>query len=219
MSAITERVRDYLVNIPNNVLLVAATKTRTPDEVREAVDAGLKACGENYVQEAEPKIAALGRAVQWHCIGHLQSNKIRKAVELFDMIETIDSLAAAKEVEKRCAPLGKVMEILLEVNIAEEKQKNGILPRDLPGVVESIRREGFGHVRLSGLMTMGPFLDDPERIRPWFRKAAALFRDLRTDSFRHLSMGMSDSWRVAVEEGATIVRIGTAIFGPRPPRK
>lgn len=213
--SIAEKVREHLAALPANVLLVAATKTRTTDEIAEALDAGIRACGENYVQEAEEKIPILGSRAEWHCIGHLQSNKIRKAVPLFDWIETIDSFAAAAEVEKRCAEIGKSMDILLEINIAEEAQKHGLMPVDAGRVADEILKAGFPHVRLRGYMTMGPFLDDPEGLRTYFRRARILFEEKRGGKFDQLSMGMSDSWRIGIEEGATIVRIGTGLFGAR----
>ncbi|MCJ7586639.1 MAG: YggS family pyridoxal phosphate-dependent enzyme [Candidatus Aminicenantes bacterium] len=215
---IAENVKTLLAELPSGVELVAAVKTRTPNEILAAIEAGVQAVGENYVQEAAAAIAAVGRNVRWHFIGHLQSNKIKKAVEIFDLIETVDSVELAAEIDKRAAALGKVMPVLVEINSGHEPQKAGILP----GEAESLVREiaPFKNIRVEGLMTMGPFEGNPEDARPYFRETKRVFEDLKALSIagiemHRLSMGMTNSFRVAVEEGATMVRIGTLIFGPR----
>jgi hypothetical protein len=215
---IQENVRALLEELPEHVELVAAAKARTPGEILEASKAGVKIVGENYVQEALAAFAVVGRQVKWHFIGHLQKNKVKKTVEIFDMIETVDSLELAKEIDKRCREQEKVMPILIEINSGREPQKFGVLPED----TESLIRELFQlrNIRVEGLMTMGPEFGDPENARPFFQETKKTFDkikalDLPGVAMNWLSMGMSHSYRVAVQEGANMVRIGTKIFGPR----
>jgi PLP dependent protein len=215
---IRDKVRKILEELPEGVQLVGAVKTRTVDEILEAVEAGLRIVGENYVQEAEKVFQAIGGRVKYHMIGHLQTNKAKKAVQVFDVIETVDSVKLAKALDRQCQKLGKVMEVLIEVNSGEEEQKAGTMPVDVPTLAEEIAK--LQNVRLVGLMTMGPMAEDPEVSRPFFRRTRALFDALKQKSLpnvqmRDLSMGMSDSYRVAIEEGANMVRIGTALFGER----
>lgn len=212
---ITEKVRGVLAELPAGVTLVAAAKGRRPQEILEAIEAGVKVVGENYVQEAEAAFAAIGRRVKWHMIGHLQRNKVKKAVELFDLIETVDSVKLAAELDKDCAALGKVMPILIEINSGREPQKAGVSPEAALDLVEKISQ--FEHLRVQGLMTMGPRFGDPEAARPYFRETKRLFEalkalDLPNVEMKFLSMGMSNSYKVALEEGANIVRLGTKIF-------
>lgn len=218
MSAITANVRAILADLPPGVELVAAAKTRSAAEILEAVEAGVKAIGENYVQEAADVLPAVGRRVRWHFIGHLQSNKAKMAVEIFDLVETVDSLALGREIDKRAAAAGRTMEILVEINSGREPQKAGVLPEDAEALVRGLA--ALPRLRVLGLMTMGPYEGDPEDSRPYFKETRRVYEALKALdvpglAMRHLSMGMSHSWRVAVEEGATLVRIGTAIFGPR----
>lgn len=218
---IQENVKRILNELPAGVILVGAAKTRTPGEILEAVAAGLAIVGENYVQEAERAREAIGERVKWHLIGHLQSNKANKAVKLFDMIETLDSLNLAQAIDRAAEKEGRIMPVLLEINSGEEPQKHGVLPGEAVKLIG--RLSDLHHIRLMGLMTMGPLLDDPEAVRPYFRRTRELFEQIRSLSLphvdmRYLSMGMSDSYRVAIEEGANLVRIGTALFGERPPR-
>lgn len=220
---ITENIRSIMQELPPGVELVAAAKTRTPDEVREAVEAGIRTIGENYVQEAEKAAAAIGRSaagipLRWHLIGRLQKNKAAKAVAVFDMIETVDSIDLGREIDKRAAAAGRTIEALIEINSGRELQKAGVWPEK----AEELARElaALGHLRVKGLMTMGPFEGDPEASRPYFRETRLAFEHLKSlavpgVAMERLSMGMTNSWRVAVEEGATMIRIGTAIFGPR----
>ncbi|MFH1651602.1 MAG: YggS family pyridoxal phosphate-dependent enzyme [Chloroflexota bacterium] len=213
--SIGDNVRRLLKELPEEVQLLVAAKGRTPAQVMEAVAAGAGIIGENYVQEAEEAFAAVGRKARWHFIGHLQRNKVKKAVSLFDMVETLDSVALAAEIEKKCLPLGKEMPVLIEVNSGRERQKTGVLPEDAAGIIEQI--SGLPHVKVMGLMTMGPLSGDPEDARPYFRETRQLFTALRQrglpgTEMRYLSMGMSASYRIALEEGANIVRIGTRIF-------
>lgn len=219
MDELRERVSRVLAEIPDGVTLVAAAKTRTPEQARAAVEAGVAVLGHNYVQEAEVMVPALADLpVKWHLIGHLQRNKAKKAARLFDVVETVDSLRLAAALERALVPLDKTLEVLLEVNSGEESAKAGVLPRDAVELARQVAE--LPHLRVVGLMTMGPLTDDAEEARPYFRMA----RELRDEiaalelpgvSMGCLSMGMSASWRVAVEEGATQVRIGTALFGPR----
>jgi len=216
---IAANVRAILAELPATVELVAAAKTRPAAEILEAVEAGIKIIGENYVQEAEAVYPAIGRKARWHFIGHLQSNKVRRAVEIFDMIETVDSAGLGREIDRRAADAGRTTDILVEVNSGREARKAGVLPEDTEALVRALAE--FPNVRILGLMTMGPFEGDPEDSRPYFRETRRVWEGLKARAIprvemRHLSMGMTNSWRVAVQEGATLVRIGTAIFGPRP---
>ena len=215
---IEQNIRQILSELPEGVQLVAAAKTRSPEEVLRAVGAGVKIIGENYVQEAERAFQVVGDKAQWHFIGHLQKNKVKKAVMLFDMIETVDSLELAGEIDKRCAQEGNVMPVLIEINSGREKQKSGVLPEDAEQLVRDISR--LPHVKVMGLMTMGPLFGDPEDSRPYFVTTRRIFEDIRKANLpnvemKYLSMGMTNSYRVALEEGANIVRIGSRIFGER----
>lgn len=216
---IAENVRHILEELPPGVELVAAAKSQPVDKVLEAVAAGVRVIGENYVRDAIGHFAAVGGRVRWHFIGHLQKNKAKKAVEIFDMIETVDSPELGAELDKRCAALGKVLPVLVEVNSGREPQKAGVFPERAEGLVRELA--AFGSLRVEGLMTMGPFEGNPEDARPYFRETRAVFDTLKAlslpgVSMSRLSMGMTNSFRVALEEGATMVRIGTKIFGPRP---
>jgi len=215
---IKENVKQILNELPEGVTLVAAAKTRTPEEILQAIEAGVTIIGENYFQEAEKAYQAVGQKAKWHFIGHLQKNKVKKAVGLFDMIETVDSIEIAREIDKRCAPTGKVMPVLIEVNSGREPQKSGIFPEKTIALIEELA--AYPHVRVMGLMTMGPLWGDPEDSRPYFRETKKLFDELRGLNLAHvemryLSMGMTFSYKVALEEGANIIRIGTKIFGER----
>ncbi|MBL7126422.1 MAG: YggS family pyridoxal phosphate-dependent enzyme [Dehalococcoidales bacterium] len=216
--SIKQNVRQILSELPEGVQMMAAAKTRTPAEILEAVDAGVQIIGENYVQEAERAHAAVGHRAKWHFIGHLQRNKVKKAVRLFDMIETVDSYEIAREIDKRCAEIGKVMPVLMEVNIGKEPQKSGVLPENTEQLVKDI--SALPNVRVMGLMTMGPLSENPEDSRPYFVAMKKLFDRMRALNLpnvemKYLSMGMTSSYRIAPGEGANIVRIGTKIFGER----
>jgi len=218
---IKETVRQILAELPAGVQLVGAAKTRTPQEIEAAIAGGLEMIGENYVQEAEQAFAIIGSKVKWHLIGHLQSNKAKKAVRVFDMIETVDSFKLAKALDQACAELGKILPVLIEINSAEEKQKAGVMPVEAVALVREI--SVLSRVKVMGLMTMGPLSGAPEESKPYFQKTKQLFDQLKAMALpgvemRYLSMGMSDSYKIAIEEGANLVRIGTALFGPRPVR-
>lgn len=215
---IRENVSQILAELPQGVLLVAAAKTRKPGEVLEAVSAGVRIIGENYVQEAEMAYELVGSRAKWHFIGHLQSNKVKKAVAIFDMIETIDSARIAEEVDKRCSQMGKMMPVLIEVNSGREKQKSGVFPEDAEGLVRDI--SGLKNIRIEGLMTMGPRFGNPEDSRPYFIETRMVFERLKklnlpNVQMKYLSMGMTNSYKVALEEGANIIRIGSKLFGER----
>ncbi len=204
---------------PSAVRLVAVTKTVGLDRLREAVAAGQTLFGENYVQEAKAKIAALGPGLTWHFIGHLQSNKARAAVELFDLIHSVDRLRLALALEQAALRLGKVQNILLQVNLAGEESKSGTPPEGAEHLLSEISK--LSNLRVLGLMTMPPWFPDPEEARPYFRALRELRDRLRRlpsvdGDLAELSMGMTGDFEVAVAEGATLVRIGTAIFGQRP---
>lgn len=198
---------------PGDVLLVAVSKTVEAARIELAVEAGVPALGENRVQEAKEKIEALGHPVPWHLIGHLQTNKARDAVRLFDCIQSMDRLDLAKELDRRATALDRTVDVLVEVNVADEPQKSGVRPDDLKALLDAIAP--LRHLSVLGLMAIPPAVPDPEQSRPHFRR----LRELRDScGLRHLSMGMSADYPVAVEEGATIVRVGTAIFGARVPK-
>jgi pyridoxal phosphate enzyme (YggS family) len=216
--SIKQSVQQIFNELPQGVQLVAAAKTRTPAEIMAAVDAGVQIIGENYVQEAERAHAVVGDRAQWHFIGHLQRNKVKKAVQIFDMIETVDSYEIAREIDKRCAETGKVMPVLVEVNIGEEPQKAGVLPQDTEQLLKDIST--LPNIRVMGLMTMGPLSENPEDSRPYFVAMKKLFDRMKALNLpgvdmKYLSMGMTSSYQIAPGEGANIVRIGTKIFGER----
>jgi pyridoxal phosphate enzyme (YggS family) len=221
LDSIEARSKRLLETLPAGVTLVAAVKSRTPEEAEAAVRAGISYFGHNYVQEAERMIRVIGRQVHWHMIGHLQRNKAKRAVALFDMIETVDSWRLAVAIDRRCAAAGKVMPVLVEINSGREASKAGVMPEKVDDLVQRLR--GLKHIRVQGLMTMGPRFGDPENARPYFRATRAAFErlsalNLPDVTMRYLSMGMSNSYLVAIEEGANLVRIGTGIFGQRPER-
>ena len=215
---IKKNVQRILAELPEGVQLVAAAKTRTPEEICQAVEAGLEIIGENYVQEAEQAFQVIGNRVQWHMIGHLQRNKVKKAIRIFDLIETVDSMRLAQEIDKSCRKIGKTMPVLIEINSGEETQKAGVMPGDAAVLIKEM--SALENISVVGLMTMGPFTGDPEDARPYFVRTKEIFEDLKQMELprvemKHLSMGMSNSYRVALEEGANMVRIGTNIFGQR----
>jgi pyridoxal phosphate enzyme (YggS family) len=215
---IKENVSKMLEELPEGVSLVGAAKTRTPQEILEAVEAGLEIIGENYVQEAERAFQVVGGKVKWHMIGHLQSNKAKKAVRVFDMIETVDSIKLARAIDRACGKIDKVMLILMEINSGEESQKAGVMPEDAISLAMDMSE--LNNIKLMGLMTMGPLAGDPEDSRPYFQKTKKLFEEIKEMGLpgvemKYLSMGMSNSYKVALEEGANVVRIGTKLFGER----
>ncbi|MBU4202721.1 MAG: YggS family pyridoxal phosphate-dependent enzyme [Acidobacteria bacterium] len=215
---INDNVKTLLKELPANVTLVAAAKARTPAEILQAAEAGIQVVGENYVQEAEEAYRAVGHRVRWHFIGQLQKNKVQKAVKIFDMIETVDSFELAEEIEKRAGRAARIMNVLIEINSGREPQKAGVLPEEAEELIRKIAR--LQNIHIKGLMTMGPFTGDPEDARPYFIETRKLFEKIKAAAIprvdmEFLSMGMTNSYQVAIEEGANIVRIGTKIFGER----
>jgi hypothetical protein len=192
------------------VLLIGVSKTVETDRIRQAIEAGIPALGENRVQEARDKIDTLGRGVPWHLIGSLQTNKAKDAARLFDWIHSVDRLELAREIDRRAHATGRTVSGLLQVNLGDEPQKGGVAPDDVKRLLDDIA--GLGHLRMLGLMAIPPQTADAESTRPYFRR----LRELRDEvGLPHLSMGMSADFEIAIEEGATMVRVGTAIFGPR----
>jgi hypothetical protein len=203
---------------PASVTLLAVSKGQTPEVVRAAADLGLRLFGENRVQEARAKIALCPGHLRWHLIGHLQSNKAREAVELFESIQSVDSLHLAQELNKWADRQAKTMPVLLEVNVAGESTKFGYRPETLLAELPALN--AFPRLEIHGLMTMAPWTPEPEKVRPVFRR----LRELKGECEQvlgaplpHLSMGLTGDFQVAIEEGATLVRIGTALFGARRP--
>lgn len=200
----------------DSVLLLAVSKTHPPETIREAVNLGLTHFGENKIQEAKAKLPNCPGKARWHFIGHLQSNKCRDAVELFEMIQGVDSLAIAQEINKRAEQAAKTMPILLEINVAGEGSKFGYQPEQMLAELEALN--ALPRLEIHGLMAIPPFAPVPEKARPYFQKLRALKQQAETvlgAPLPQLSMGMSGDFEVAIEEGATIVRIGTALFGER----
>ena len=209
--------------IPDYVKIVLAAKMRTKEEIEEVISAGGEIIGENYVQEAEKMYQELGgkaRQLEWYLIGALQKNKINKALRIFDCIQTVDSVELAEAINKRAEKLDKKISVFIEINIGSEMTKAGVKPEY--EVVETLAKNisQMNYLKLEGLMTMGPRVGNPEGLRPYFRKTKEIFERLKSENvsnveLRYLSMGMSNSYRVAIEEGANMVRLGTIIFGER----
>jgi len=219
LSRVRERMEHAATKVgrdPLEIKLIAVTKTVAVERIREAMAAGAMIFGENYVQEAREKIEEIGQAdIQWHLIGHLQTNKARYAVRLFDLIHSVDSLTVARELDKRAAAEGKIIDCLIEVNLAQENSKFGMSKERTSELAHELR--DLKNISLQGLMTMPPYADDPEAARPYFIALRELKEEIEQDDIplSELSMGMSTDFAVAIEEGATIVRIGRAIFGER----
>ncbi len=216
MGLITDNVRRIRRGLPAGVTLVAAAKGRSAAEIAEAIEAGISIVGENYVQETESVRPTVNRPAQWHCIGHLQKNKVKKAVALFDLIQTVDSLPLAEEISRQATQAGRVMPVLIEVNSGREATKSGVFPEQVVPLVGQIA--ALPSIRVRGLMTMGPPLSAAE-LRPYFAEIKSLFDRLKREvpvgvEMEYLSMGMSDSYQVAIEAGANMVRLGRVIFGP-----
>ncbi|MFP4193714.1 MAG: YggS family pyridoxal phosphate-dependent enzyme [Desulfobacterales bacterium] len=204
---------------PEGVKLVAVTKTVEPERIGNAVDAGLNCFGENYIQEARQKAEALADFdISWHFIGHLQSNKAKYAVPIFDLIHSVDSFKLASEIDRQAEKHGRIQNILIQVNLGQEQSKSGITEKEAVGLARQISE--LENLSIRGLMTMPPFFDQPEKARPFFRKLALLRDKISGENIpgvepKELSMGMTGDFEVAIEEGATLVRIGTALFGER----
>jgi pyridoxal phosphate enzyme (YggS family) len=210
-----ERAAQKVGRDPKEIELVAVSKTVEVDRIKEAIEAGVSILGENYVQEAQKKIETLGKPVSWHFIGHLQSNKAKHAVRLFDVIHSIDSIPLAEELDRRAEQSVRVIKVMIEVNLSKEATKYGT---DEERVLNLARRiQDLGHLSLEGLMTMPPYFDSPEMSRPYYVALRELKQKMIKEGIplKKLSMGMSNDFEIAIEEGATYVRVGTAIFGPR----
>ena len=209
---------------PEEITLVAVTKTHGLDKLRSALEVGITNLGENRVQEAEPKILELGRhTARWHLVGHLQANKARRAVKLFDFIHSVDSDELVRRLNRLCAEEGRAeLPLLIQLDLAREKTKSGIGENELPDLAAAVG--GCEHLRLVGLMTLPPFFEEAERVRPFFKRLRELRDALQAkgcfgDRAGELSMGMTHDFEIAIEEGATMVRIGTALFGERKPNE
>ena len=229
-SPLCARLDDILTNIaaatrragraPESVKLVAVSKTVGPGPIREALACGQTLFGENYLQEAQAKIPQLGAGASWHYIGHLQSNKCREVARLFTTVETVDRLKTAQKLDECAASLGRTLDILVQVNIGEEPQKAGVMPDAAEALLAAVQT--CGHLRCLGLMALPPHFDAPEASRPYFRLLRQMGEDFAqkerffNNQAVELSMGMSGDYAAAIEEGATIVRVGTALFGARP---
>lgn len=228
MSTIEENIRNLEDRIaktaerakrnPEEIVLVAVSKTVEPERIREALSHGIKVIGENRIQEAEEKFRKIPEKCEKHLVGHLQTNKAKKAVELFDLIQSLDSLKLAEEISRRAQQEGKVMDVLVEVNTSAESTKYGIEPDEVMDFMKQISNlEG---IKVKGLMTVGLFSSDMDEVRPCFKKLKKLFDELKAKDIpglemKYLSMGMTQDYEVAIEEGANMVRIGTAVFGKR----
>lgn len=221
IEAIKERIRkaaERARRSPGEVRLLAVTKNASLEDIRAAVDAGIRLLGENKVQTAKTKFAQIGPAVSWHMLGHVQTNKARPAAALFDMIESVDSTRVGDSLSRAARGLDRQLDVLVEVNIGGEEQKFGVDPGSAPGLCEYL--EKLPNLRLRGLMAMAPYVPDPETVRPFFRHMRKLFLSLaegrQGSRWDILSMGMTHDFEVAVEEGATLLRIGTGLFSVPP---
>lgn len=219
LQAVTARIRSACARVgrdPSGVRLVAVSKTHGPDRIREAAECGVTVFGESKVQEAQAKIPQCPGNLSWHFVGHLQRNKAAAAVELFDCLHAVDSARLLETLERAAAGAGKVMPVLLEVNVSGERSKFGLAPADVPGVLALAN--DLHHVEVRGLMTLPPFTEDPAEARPWFRQLREWrdrWREETGFALEELSMGMTHDLEMAIEEGATWVRVGTALFGER----
>ncbi len=220
LAAVLDRIADAAHNAgrsPQDVELVAVTKTQPETRVREAISAGATMIGENYIQESREKFDLLiDKAVSWHFIGHLQRNKAKYAVRIFDLIHSVDSIKLARQIDAQAQKTGKIQSVLVQVNISGESTKSGVAHDTAMTLIKDVA--ALPHLNLEGLMTMPPFFDAPERARPFFTTLRQL-RDQAQSTLAidlpHLSMGMTGDFEVAIQEGATLVRVGTAIFGER----
>jgi len=201
---------------PEEIKLVAVTKTATIEQIKEAISVGVKIIGENKVQEAKEKYQILSTDIEWHLVGHLQTNKVKYAIEIFDLIHSVDSIKLAKEIDKRSLQFGMITNVLVEVNVSGEETKYGIKPEEVEPFLEEISE--FSRIKVRGLMTIAPIVEDKEEVRPYFRKLRKLFEKIKIENMKnirmdYLSMGMTEDFETAIEEGANMVRIGRGIFG------
>jgi len=201
---------------PEEIKLVAVTKTATVEQIKEAINAGVKIIGENRVQNAKEKYQILSADIEWHLVGHLQTNKVKYAIEIFDFIHSVDSIKLAKEIDRRSLQFGMMTNVLVEVNVSGEETKYGIKPEEVEPFLKEISE--FPKIRVKGLMTIAPIAEDNEEVRPYFRKLRELSEKIKSKEIKnvkmdYLSMGMTEDFEVAIEEGANMVRIGRGIFG------
>jgi pyridoxal phosphate enzyme (YggS family) len=216
--SISDNVKSLLAELPPGVTLIAAVKGRTVREIMEAIEAGITTVGENYLQEAHDHFSSIGKKINWHFIGSLQQNKVKSAAQIFDMVETVDSVALATALSRYASRIGKVLQVLVEVNSGEEPQKSGVRPEKTESLLRNI--SALENIRVVGLMTMGPRFGNPEDSRPYFAVTRRLSEDISSlrlpgVSMDCLSMGMTNTYRIAIQEGANLIRIGNKIFGER----
>lgn len=202
---------------PEEVKILGAAKKQSPEKIKLAFELGIKLIGENYVQEAEKKILALKKLpIEWHFIGRLQTNKVKKAIILFSLIQTLDRISLAQEIQKQAEKRNLVVPVFIEVNIGKEPTKGGVEPEKLEEFIEEIKK--FDRIKVRGLMCLPPYEENPEKVRPYFKKMREIFEKVKpymNSEFKELSMGTSNDFPIAIEEGATIIRIGEALFGKR----
>ena len=201
---------------PEEIKLVAVTKTATIEQIKEAINGGVKIIGENKVQEAKEKYQILTANIEWHLVGHLQTNKAKYALKIFDCIHSVDSIKLAKEIDKRSMQFGKKTNVLVEVNVSGEETKYGIKPEEVESFLKEMSE--FSGIRTRGLMTIAPIVEDKEEVRSYFRKLREISKEIKSKNIKnvkmeYLSMGMTEDFEVAIEEGANMVRIGRGIFG------
>lgn len=219
LETINKKIKEAALKVsrdPQEIKLVAVTKTATLEQIKEAINEGVKIIGENKVQEAKGKYQVLTTKVKWHLIGHLQTNKVKYAVEIFDLIHSVDSIKLAKEIDKRSVQFKKTIDVLIEVNISGEETKYGYNPEKVEAFLKEISE--FSGIRVRGLMTIAPISKNKEEVRPYFRRLRELSEKIRDKKIKnikmdYLSMGMTDDFEKAIEEGANMVRIGRGIFG------
>ena len=219
LEIINKKIRKAALKVnrnPEEIKLVAVTKTATTEQIEEAINAGVKIIGENRVQDAKKKYQIFTADVEWHLIGHLQTNKAKYAVEIFNCIHSVDSIKLAQEIDKRSLQFGKIMDVLVEVNVSGEETKYGIKSEEVETFLKEISE--FPRIRIRGLMTIAPIAEDKEEVRPYFRKLRELSEKIKSKNIEnikmdYLSMGMTEDFEIAIEEGANMVRIGRGIFG------
>lgn len=221
IQAINEKISDIALSCgrdPDDIVLIAVTKTVSPSNISKALEAGLQNFGENRVQELVEKYDKIDKKAKWHLIGSLQTNKVKYIIDKVELIHSLDRIKLAKEIEKRAARIDRQIPALIQVNISGESTKSGIIPEETMDFIEAMKQ--YPHIRIKGLMTIGPLTEDRELIRDCFRQMKKLFDEIKTKKFSHaqmqyLSMGMTNDFDIAIEEGANMVRIGRAIFGER----
>ena len=219
LEVINEKIKKAALKVnrnPQEIKLVAVTKTATIEQIKEAISAGVKIIGENKVQEGKEKYQILSADIEWHLVGHLQTNKVKYAIEIFDLIHSVDSIKLAKEIDRRSLQFGMITNVLVEVNVSGEETKYGIKSEEVEPFLKEISE--FSRIKVRGLMTITPIAEDKEEVRPYFRKLRELSKEIKSKNIKnvkmdYLSMGMTDDFEVAIEEGANMVRIGRGIFG------